>query len=41
MLQLYNREEEKMASVNPFLNVGDVWKTRRADVIGGVTQNKV
>ncbi|XP_017482310.1 PREDICTED: probable cytochrome P450 309a2, partial [Rhagoletis zephyria] len=38
---IYDRSEDKIASVNPFSNVGEEWKTRRADVISGLTQNKL
>ncbi|XP_053950403.1 probable cytochrome P450 309a2 isoform X1 [Anastrepha ludens] len=38
---IYDINEDKMASFNPFFNVGEEWKNRRTDVMSGLTQNKL
>uniref|UniRef100_A0A0K8VSA3 Putative cytochrome P450 309a1 n=1 Tax=Bactrocera latifrons TaxID=174628 RepID=A0A0K8VSA3_BACLA len=38
---LYDREEDTVAALNPFFNVGEEWKTKRSDVMSGLTQHKL
>ncbi|XP_050328947.1 probable cytochrome P450 309a1 [Bactrocera neohumeralis] len=38
---LYDREEDTVAALNPFFNVGEEWKTRRSDVMSGITQHRL
>lgn len=40
-LQVTDRQADNILSRNPFWSQDEQWKNQRADILGGLTQNRV